>query len=149
MGSLTRELNDISIPFHFKTLYNPDEYRRHDSGVLYFGKSNYEAVRQVLESVYAETKAHFNADVPLFTKFLALGVGLAEEPDSKFADQESFGMNRCQIVANGWLEAWRSIDDSPEARMTFILQQFSLLGVELLRSYLNANSLDVYTQIKF
>ena len=149
MGSLTRELNDISIPFHFKTLYNPDEYRRHDSGVLYFEKSNYEAVRQVLESVYAKTKAHFNADVPLFTKFLAPGVGLAEEPDSKFADQESFGMNRCQIVANGLLEAWHSVDDSPEARMTSILQQFSVLGVELLRSYLNANSLDVYTQIKF
>ena len=91
MASLTRELNDISIPFHFKTLYNPDEYKRHDSGVLYFEKSNYEAVRQVLESVYAETKAHFNTDVPLFTKFLAPGVGLAEEPDSKFADQESFG----------------------------------------------------------
>ncbi|MEG4939770.1 T3SS effector HopA1 family protein [Microcoleus sp. F4-D5] len=149
MGSLTRELNNISIPFHFKTLYNPDDYQRYDSGVLYFEKSHYEAVRQVLESVYAETKAHFNADVPLFTKFLAPGVGLAEEPDSKFADQESFGMNRCQILANGLLEAWHSIDDSPQARMTSILQQFSLLGVELLRSYLNANSLDIYTHMNF
>ncbi len=149
MDSLTQQLNNISIPFHFKTLYNPDDYQRYDSGVLYFEKSNYEAVRQVLESVYAETKAHFNADVPLFTKFLAPGVGLAEEPNRKFADQESFGMNRCQIVANGLLEAWHSIDDSPEARMTAILKQFSLVGVELLRSYLNANSFDIYTQIKF
>ncbi|MEG4959152.1 MULTISPECIES: T3SS effector HopA1 family protein [unclassified Microcoleus] len=149
MESLTQQLNNISIPFHFKTLYNPGDYQRYDSGVLYFEKSHYEAVRQVLESVYAETKAHFNADVPLFTKFLAPGVGLAEEPDSKFADQESFGMNRCQIVANGLLEAWHSVDDSPEARMTSILKQFSLLGVELLRSYLNANSLDIYTQMKF
>src|SRR5207237_5177186 len=94
MGSLTRELNDISIPFTFKTLYNPGDYKRYDSGVLYFEKSKYEAVRQVLESVYAQTKAHFHADVPLFTKFLAPGVGLAEEPDRKFAEQESFGMNR-------------------------------------------------------
>lgn len=70
MGSLTRQLNDISIPFTFKALYNPGDYGRYDSGVLYFEKSNYEAVRQVLESIYAETKAHFNADVPLFTKFL-------------------------------------------------------------------------------
>lgn len=147
MGSLTRELNYISIPFTFKVLYNPGEYRRYDSGVLYFEKSNYEAVRQVLESVYAQTKAHFHTDVPLFTKFLAPGLGLAEEPDRKFAEQESFGMNRCQIIANGLLEAWHSLDDSPERRMTSILKQFSLLGVELLRSYLNANSFDIYTPL--
>ncbi len=147
MGSLTRELNNILIPFTFKVLYNPGDYGRYDSGVLYFEKSNYEAVRQVLETVYAQTKAHFHADVPLFTKFLAPGLGLAEEPDRKFADQESFGMNRCQIVANGLLEAWHSLNDSPQGRMTSILKHFSLLGIELLRSYLNANSLDIYTPL--
>lgn len=147
MDSLTRQLNDILIPFTFKTLYNPGEYRRYDSGVLYFEKSNYEAVRLVLETVYAQTKAHFNIDVPLFTKFLAPGLGLAEEPDRKFVDEESFGMNRCQIIANGLLEACHSLDDSPQGRMTSILKQFSLVGVELLRSYLNANSLDMYTPL--
>ncbi|MDF5714041.1 MAG: T3SS effector HopA1 family protein [Rhizonema sp. NSF051] len=147
MDSLTRQLNDVFIPFTFKTLYNPGEYKRYDSGVLYFEKSNYKAVRQVLESVYALSKAHFHTDIPLFTKFLAPGLGLAEEPDSKFAEQESFGMNRCQIIANGLLEAWHSLDDSAERRMTFILKQFSLLGVELLRSYLNANSVDIYTPL--
>lgn len=149
MDSLTQQLNNISIPFHFKTLYNPGDYQRYDSGVLYFEKSNYEAVRQVLESVYAETKAHFNPDVPLFTKFLAPGVGLAEEPDRNFAEQESFGMNRCQIVANGLLEAWNSLDDSPQGRMKSILKHFSLSGFELMRSYLNVNSVDIYTQMKF
>ncbi|MBP5974369.1 hypothetical protein HW132_16925 [Brasilonema sp. CT11] len=147
MDSLTRELNDISIPFTFKVLYNPGDYKRYDSGVLYFEKSNYEAVRQVLESVYAQTKAHFHTDIPLFTKFLAPGLGLAEEPDQKFAEQESFGMNRCQIIANGLLEAWHSLDNSPQGRMTFILKQFSQVGVELLRSYLNANSVDIYTPL--
>ena len=149
MGSLTRELNNISIPFTFKVLYNPGEYKRYDSGVLYFEKSHYEAVRQVLETVYTQTRAHFHTDVPLFTKFLAPGLGLAEEPDRKFAEQESFGMNRCQIVANGLLEAWHSLDDSPQGRMTSILKQFSLLEVELMRSYLNANSVDIYTQMEF
>ncbi len=144
MDSLTRQLNDILIPFTFKTLYNPGDYKRYDSGVLYFEKSHYEVVRQVLESVYAQTKAHFHTDVPLFTKFLAPGLSLAEEPDRKFAEQESFGMNRCQIVANGLLEAWHSLNDSPDERMTSILKQFSLLELELLRSYLNANSIDIY-----
>jgi len=149
MESLTRQLNAISIPFTFKVLYNPGDYRRYDSGVLYFQKSKYEVVRQVLETVYALSRAHFHTDIPLFTKFLAPGLGLAEEPDSKFAEQESFGMNRCQIVANGLLEAWRSLDDSPQGRMSSILKQFSVLGVELLHSYLNANSVDIYMPLNF
>lgn len=148
MGSLTRELNDISVPFTFKVLYNPGEYNRCDSGVFYFEKRYYEAIRSVLETVYAETRAHFQAEIPLFTKFLAPGLGLAEEPDRKFAEQESFGMNRCQMVANGLLEAWHSLDDSPEERMTAILKQFSLSGIELVRSYLNAKSPDVYMQLR-
>lgn len=144
MGNLTRQLNEMAIPFSFKFLYNPKDYGRHDSGVLYFDKSDYEAVRQVLQTVYGENESHFQAEVPLFTMQLAPGLGLAEEPDQKFADRESFGMNRCQIVANGLLEAWHHGDDSPEGRMKAILQQFSLLGIDLHSAYLNANSEDIY-----
>jgi hypothetical protein len=50
MEKLTQQLNEIKIPFTFKVLYNPSDYGRYDSGVLYFEKSNYEAVRQVLTS---------------------------------------------------------------------------------------------------
>jgi len=148
MGSLTRQLNEKAIPFDFKVLYNPKDYERHDSGVLYFNKSDYEVVRQVLQAVYGEVRLHFQAEVPLFTMQLALGLGLAEEPDQKFADQESFGMNRCQIVANGLLEASRQGDDSPEGRMKVILQQFSLLKIDLQRVYLNANSENIYTLVE-
>ncbi|RCJ40334.1 hypothetical protein A6769_02935 [Nostoc punctiforme NIES-2108] len=148
MSSLTRRLNAIPIFFHFKVLYNPDDYKRYDSGVLYFEKGNYEAVRQVLETVYAENQSHFQPKVPLFTMQLAPGLGLAEEPDQKFAVQESFGMNRCQIVANGLLTAWYQEDNSIERRMRAIIEQFSSLGIELQRSYLNANSEDIYTLLE-
>jgi hypothetical protein len=144
MGSLTRRLNAIPTFFHFKVLYNPDDYKRYDSGVLYFEKGNYKAVRQVLEAVYAENQSHFQPEVPLFTMQLAPGLGLAEEPDQKFGVQESFGMNRCQIVVNGLLEAWQQGDDSPEVRMQAILGQFSRLGIDLQRPYVNANSEHIY-----
>jgi hypothetical protein len=144
MGSLTRRLNEKAIPFSFKVLYNPKDYGRHDSGVLYFDKSDYEGVRDVLPAVYGENQAHFQDEVPLFTMQLAGGLGLAEEPDQKFASVESFGMNRCQIVANGLLEAWYKGDDSPEKRMDAIFQHFFLLGIDWQRSYLNANSEDIY-----
>jgi hypothetical protein len=147
MNSLTQQLNAIPIPFTFKVLYNAADYGRYDSGVLYFEKHNYSAVWSVLQRVFAENQAHFQTEIPLFTKQLALGLGLAEEPNCKFGVQESFGMNRCQIVANGLLEAWHSEDDSPEQRMNAILQHFSLLGIDWQRAYLNANSEDIYTPL--
>ncbi|NEO67464.1 MAG: hypothetical protein F6J98_46805, partial [Moorea sp. SIO4G2] len=97
---------------------------------------------------YTAHQSHVKQEVPLFTKFLAPGLGLAEEPDQKFADQESFGMNRCQIVANGLLEAHYKGDDSPEARVAAILQEFSLLEIELQQCYLNAKSEDIYTPLE-
>ncbi len=142
MGNLTQQLNTISIGFSFKVLYNPGDYKRYDSGVLYFDKRDYQAVREVLLFVYQQTD--FKSEVPLFTMRLAPGLGLAEEPDQKFGDRESFGMNRCQIVANGLLEAWHQGDDSPQGRMQAILGQFYRLGIDLRRPYLNANSENIY-----
>lgn len=147
MASLTQQLNTIKIPFHFKVLYNPADYKRYDSGVLYFERCQYPIVRYVLQEVYAENQAHFQTQIPLFTKQLAPGLAVAEEPDRKFTDQESFGMNRCQIVANGLLEAWHQGDGFPSVRMTSILQQFALLGIDLQRPYLNANSEDIYAPL--
>ncbi len=147
MASLTDKLNKTQVPFTFKVLYNPSEYDRYDSGVLYFDKSDYETVRQVVQIVYAENREQFQPEVPLFTKLLAPGLALAEEPDQKFAAQESFGMNRCQIVTNGLLDTWQKSDDSPEARMVAIRQHFSLLGIDLQHPYLNAKSEDIYTPL--
>lgn len=146
MGSLTQLLNEMAFPFGFKVLYNPKNYQRYDSGVLYFDKRNYEVVRKVLQIVYQD-EPHFKPDIPLFTKQLAPGLGLAEEPDQKFGEQESFGMNRCQIVANGLLEAWLQGDNSPEGRIKAIFGQFSRLGIDLQRAYLNADSEDIYTPL--
>ncbi|MBW4509294.1 MAG: hypothetical protein KME64_22645 [Scytonematopsis contorta HA4267-MV1] len=147
MGGLTKLLNAIPIFFRFKVLYNPDEYKRCDSGVLYFEKFYYKSVHKVLEAVYLENKSCFGSEVPLFTMQLAPGLALAEEPDNKFADQESFGMNRCQIVANGLLEGWLRGDCSAEGRLKAILRQFSRLGIDLQGVYLNSGSEGVYKPI--
>ena len=80
----------------------------------------------------------------MFTKKLAPGLGLAEEPNLKFNEVESFGMNRCQIIANGLLEAQAQGNDSPEARLDSIVQQFSLVNLDWERAYLNGNSEDIY-----
>jgi hypothetical protein len=144
MASLTRQLNDLNVPFTFKVLYNPADYKRYDSGVLYFDRGYYPLVRQVLQSVYLENQLYFQPPVPLFTKLLAPGLAVAEEPNRKFTPQESFGMNRCQIVANGLLQSWFQGDTSSEKRLASIVQSFSSLGIDLAYPFLNADSEDIY-----
>jgi hypothetical protein len=148
MASLTQQLKETEISFSFKVLYNPSDYIRYDSGVLYFERKSYELVREVLHKVYLQQRSHFHSEVPLFTKMLAPGLALAEEPDSKFAAVESFGINRCQIVANGLLAARQKGDESPENRMEQIQRSFSLLGIDWQHAYLNSNSEDIYTTIE-
>jgi hypothetical protein len=63
MSAITRQLNEIAITFNFKALYNPSNYKRYDSAVLYFDKSDYEAVRQVLQVVYRENPSHFRIEM--------------------------------------------------------------------------------------
>jgi hypothetical protein len=147
MGSLTQQLNKMAIPFSFKVLYNPKEYDRYDSGVLYFEKSHYDRIRQVMTAVYLENESYFKLEVPLFTMQLAPGLGLAEEPDQKFAVAESFGMNRCQIVAQGLLQATEQGFNTASGRILAILSQFSRLNIDLQRVHLNAFSTDVYTSL--
>ncbi|MDB9372467.1 T3SS effector HopA1 family protein [Nodularia sphaerocarpa] len=149
MDGLTTKLNALPISFTFKALYNPTDYGRCDSAVLYFDKHNYEVVRPVLERVYTENQSHFGDTVPLFTKLLAPGLALAEEPNSKFTDRESFGMNRCQIIANALLDVWQQDNDTPAGRLESILKHFSMLEIELQRPYLNPQSEDIFTSLQF
>jgi HopA1 effector protein family len=146
MESLTKGLNEVGIPFTFKVLYNPQDYNRYDAGVLYFDRHDYPTVMQVIRSFYDRHRSHFKSEIPLFTKQIASGLGLAEEPSLKFAERESFGMNRCQVIANGLL----SLDPSNSShtdRLSAILEQFSRLGISLQQPYLNSDSLDIYDDV--
>lgn len=144
MNSLTQMLNEAKIIFSFKVLYNPQDYQRSDAGVLYFDKQDYATVSSILVLVYTEHRSHFLPHIPLFTKQLAIGLGLAEEPDLKFAERESFGMNRCQIVADGLLSAFYEGQDSESERMSAIVSQFARVGIDLDRPYLNSDSENIY-----
>jgi hypothetical protein len=140
MASLTEELNAASIPFSFKVLYNPQDYNRYDSGVLYFDARDYGVVMGVLPEIHRQHRSHFLPEIPLFTKRLAVGIGLAEEPNHKFGEQESFGMNRCQMVANGLLKSWQQGDQTFNNRLTAILEQFLLAEISLKHPHLNCQS---------
>jgi len=147
MESLTKQLNNENLSFNFKVLYNPAIYGRYDAGVLNFESNDYPLIRQILQVVYQEHQSYFQPEIPLFTKFLAPGLGLAEEPNQKFAVVESFGLNRCQIVANALLEAWENGKSTIKERMGIIEQHFAKHLVDVQFPYLNPGSEDRYTPL--
>jgi HopA1 effector protein family len=144
MESLTQQLNDTEIPFSFQVLYNPAAYGRYDAGILHFERQDYPIIHKMLQAVYKQHQSHFQPEIPLFTKFLAPGLSLAEEPNHKFAAQESFGLNRCQIVANALLEAWEKGKNAIEERIQIIDEHFAQHSVDVHRPYLNPASEDIY-----
>jgi len=101
MRAATRGLNRFQVPFRMKCLTNTAFYTRNDAAVLYVDKRFYRITARVLARVYREIARHLRPDAPLFTKPLADGLALAEEPYTG----ESFGMQRCRILAEGLLGA--------------------------------------------
>ncbi|HLP91378.1 MAG TPA: T3SS effector HopA1 family protein [Nostocaceae cyanobacterium] len=144
MDNLTKELNHAAIPFSFQVLYHPCTYGRYDAGVLHFERHNYPEIRKILQSIYRKNQSYFQPEIPLFTKWLAPGLGLAEEPSHKFTAQESFGMNRCQIVANALLEAWEKGKNAIEEKIQIIEKHFAQHLIDVQRPYLNPSSEDIY-----
>jgi hypothetical protein len=144
MESLTKRLNLVGVTFQFKVLNNPEEYGRYDSGVLQFNSLDYSIIKEELQVIYNQYKPYFSQESPIFTKILAPGLSLAEEPNYKFNNQEDFGMNRCRIIANALIDAWEHGDNSKEVKMAAIRQHFFKLGIVIELPYLNPESKDIY-----
>lgn len=133
---ISENLNRYNIPFQFKCLNRKAFYTRCDAAVLYIDKRYFQVVADLLAEHYAELKTGLNAEVPMFTKLLAPGIGFAENP---FSSADSFGTSRCKIIAQGILDAWNNRQPK-EAWTDFILKniQKNYLRPEAL--YLNPNS---------
>jgi HopA1 effector protein family len=146
---LTKKLNAIELPFTFKSLYHPLDYERYDSGVLNIECDRYSEIKPILESIYSEQQAHFSPEIPLFTKFLAPGVSLAEELGGKDSPEDSFGKHRCQILSNALIEAQQTEKESPEQRLKLVHQYFSQENIDCDRPYFTFSSEDNYSIFNF
>ena len=104
-------------------------------------KDDLPAVAGILSRVYAEVSRYLKPGVPTFTKPLARGLGLAEDP----GQGESFGQNRCRLLAEGLIRAHEQRVRSLDARLQVVLDCYAAAGVRLDRPYLNAGSADDYT----
>ena len=138
---ITQTLNHFQVPFSFKCLSNRASYFRTDAAVLFVGKRYHRITAELLIDVYPRVKKHLKPETPLFTKRLAPGLALAEEP----GNGESFGMNRCRLLAEGIWNAYALQGlQSAQARLQAVTEQFGNYGIAIDRPYLNAGSVHRY-----
>jgi hypothetical protein len=145
MASLTRSLNHAGLPFHFKVLNDPTQFKRCDAAVLYFHQADYQAIADILQQIYPDISPWLRASMPVFSKPLAAGVGLAEDP----GDGESFGLHRCGLVAEGLIQAYEQRLKSVEAKLEVVAAQFSAAGLSLATPFLNHQASDRYHTLAF
>jgi hypothetical protein len=132
---LTARLNRYEVPFGLKCLSDPASYDRTDAAVLYVARRWFQIVAAALADLPA---AGLRPAVPLFSRPLRPGVGLAEDP----GNGESFGMHRCRLVAEGIVEAWRRGAVSPDDRLGMIQARFAREALSLAKPHLNPGSAD-------
>jgi hypothetical protein len=94
----TELLNDDHIPFRLKVVNDPARYDRCGAGVLYVQRTDYEQVLPAVRRILVGLGANLKNVTPIFTKVLAPGLALAEEPAGS---KDSFGMDRCRVLAEG------------------------------------------------
>jgi hypothetical protein len=137
---LTTLFNEREIPFRSKVVGHSALYQNADSGVLYIAKEDFARSVRPLRRIHRELAHEIRDAVPMFTKRLAPGLGLAEDP----LDGSSFGQSRCRIAAQGlWaghLAGRRSAGD----RLQAIAALFRGSGLDPARPYLRTQSEDIY-----
>lgn len=128
--SVTQLFNRFQIPFQLKVPKGKAGYARRDTAVLYIHRWYFPITALLLESVYTDLAGHLKAETPLFTKQLAPGMALAEDPAG-----ESFGRHRCRLLARALL---RSGDVSAPGKMQALEEEFRREGLSLGKPWLNA-----------
>ena len=143
MKELTTALNELGLPFKFRVPMNESDCNRPDAISLTIRKAHYSKIQSFIKEQYQKQLYQYRSKTPLFAKAIAPGLALAEQPCHIFTPQESFSLNRYQIVAEGLLTAWRlQMNDKAEC-MSLIRQSFSTYQLNLDYPYLNPGSEDL------
>jgi len=140
LSGITSRLNGAGLRFQLKLIDHPDRYQRCDAAVLYLLKHDIEQAAPLLASVYQDVRVDLKQPVPAMTKWIAPGVGLAEDPPGG----DSFGVHRCRLIANGLVRGWKQGANSVEDRLAAVIHTLHDAAIDLEHPYLNPGSVDDY-----
>lgn len=101
VGALASRLNADGAAFRLKVANHPLRLQRCDAAILYLEGDAFRQLRAALERIAGDLRTRLEPRIPAFTLDLAPGVGLAEGR----GDGESFGVTRCELLADGIVRA--------------------------------------------
>jgi hypothetical protein len=135
---LIERLDEARIAFTVKTLNDPAQHPRPDAVVLYTDRSLAHAVSPVLQASLAASGVALRDPVPAFTRRLASGVAIADEPTCR-RPALSFGQHRSLLLVRGVLAAGVGADLA--SRWAAVSAEFTAAGLDPSRPHLGpANS---------
>jgi hypothetical protein len=138
--SLTERLNRYQTPFRFKIVSHPAMLGRTDAAIVYVSRRYYRIAAEIAQDTHGEVASMLNDEVPLFTRRLAKGLSFAEDPGT----QESFGMARCRLLAEGLWLGYQEGRSRTEERLKRVEQHFAGAGTSIERPYLNLATVEAY-----
>jgi len=140
INELTRRFNTVGVAFHAKVPADPGAYMRADAGVLYVPLADAAAVMALVPGLHRTVSASLRPTTPMFTKRLARGLAVAEDP----GDGRSFGQHRCQLVAEGLVHAFQDGRIAFEDVTQAVAVRFAEDGLIITRPWLNSGSRQRY-----
>jgi type III HopA1-like effector protein len=136
-ATLLRELSSrferARVPFQAKVPVVPSGYERVDTGVLYLSDEDVAVAAEFVAGAYAALGAALRPDVPLFTLPLAPGLAFAESPPTG----DSFGMHRCDLIAEGLARAFEGGATNPGDRFAIVRTRLAEYGLDVARLAFN------------
>ena len=140
ISMLTSRLNRFHVPFRLKCATSRSQYDRTDVAVVYLAKRFFRITADLMLDVHPEVAEFLNEPVPLFSKRVAKGLGVAEDPGTG----ESFGQSRCQRLAESVWNCHLQDEQSLEARWNEFRRLLKKSGIDSQHLHLNAGSVDWY-----
>lgn len=136
----TRLVNEAGFGARLKVANHPALYDRCDAGVLYLPRAEALAGAALVRALHTAVAHHLRPGVPAFTRPLAPGLALAEDPGGG----QSFGQSRATLVAEGIVRAHGRGNTTPAARLEVVRERMIEAGLDPGAPYLSPGSTDAY-----
>jgi hypothetical protein len=132
----TRRLNDAGLAFVAKVVDDAGGFDRRDSAVLAFERQERSLALAAAEELRAALAPFLDDGAPAMTLPLAPGLAFAEDPGGG----QSFGTNRCLLLAEAVVTAAERGLETSEDRLEAVRERFAREGTTLDAPYLGVSA---------
>lgn len=130
----TKTLDSLKLPYYLKCSAFAPVYSRVDSLIVYLEAGSWSRTAVEIKAMAGRIKDHLRDATPPLTKKIAPGVAFAQD----LGTDESFGENRCRVLAPAVLALLQDQRPSPEDGLHIITESLRAAGIDPVQPWLEA-----------